>query len=237
MTYVTSDLHGCSKEDFIKCLIRIQFTFHDNLYILGDVIDRNGDGGISLLDWIIDQPSIHFALGNHEDMMLNCRSLFMKTRNNSKEEFTDTERMHFDNWLYNGGSITCDTLSQLYEDDPTRVSQIFDYLDHAPLYYELSINGKKYILVHAGFDHFDPDKPLESYTKHDLIWARPSLNTTYYHDRTVILGHTPTYLFGSEYDGQIIKTNSWIDIDVGAASSECPIIYNIDEDKVIPIIK
>ena len=45
MIYVISDLHGYSIEKLKKLLETAKFGKEDFLYILGDVIDRNGDGG------------------------------------------------------------------------------------------------------------------------------------------------------------------------------------------------
>ena len=46
MTYVISDLHGYSIEKLKMLLKKANFGEDDFLYILGDVIDRNGDGGV-----------------------------------------------------------------------------------------------------------------------------------------------------------------------------------------------
>ena len=47
--YVTSDLHGLALADFKRLLAQAQFSQDDWLYILGDGIDRQNDGGIELL--------------------------------------------------------------------------------------------------------------------------------------------------------------------------------------------
>ena len=44
MTYVISDLHGYPIEKLKTLLENAEFCDDDFLYILGDVIDRNGDG-------------------------------------------------------------------------------------------------------------------------------------------------------------------------------------------------
>lgn len=49
MTYVISDLHGYPLEKFKKLLEKADFSGDDFLYILGDVVDRNGDGGVEML--------------------------------------------------------------------------------------------------------------------------------------------------------------------------------------------
>lgn len=49
MTYVISDLHGYPLKNFQQLLDKAAFSQTDTLYILGDIIDRNGDGGIEML--------------------------------------------------------------------------------------------------------------------------------------------------------------------------------------------
>ncbi|MBR0217123.1 MAG: metallophosphoesterase, partial [Clostridia bacterium] len=73
--YVTSDLHGFPLSGLLRLLNLAGFTERDELIILGDVIDRNGDGGITLLRWMMDQPNVRMILGNHEAMMLSCSFL------------------------------------------------------------------------------------------------------------------------------------------------------------------
>lgn len=72
MTYVISDLHGYPLEKFKKLLEKAKFSDDDFLYILGDVIDRNGDGGVEMLCWLFEQPNVQLILGNHEAMLLSC---------------------------------------------------------------------------------------------------------------------------------------------------------------------
>ena len=81
MTYATSDLHGYPLDSFLRLLEKAGFSDSDVLYVLGDVIDRNGDGGIAMLRWMMSRPNVEFILGNHEAMMLSCTFLF--------EEITD----------------------------------------------------------------------------------------------------------------------------------------------------
>ena len=81
MIYATSDIHGYPLDAFRRLLDTAAFSDSDYLYVLGDVIDRNGDGGIEMLLWMMDQPNIEMILGNHEAMLLSCSFLF--------EEITD----------------------------------------------------------------------------------------------------------------------------------------------------
>ena len=49
MTYVISDLHGYPLEKFRMLLDKAGFCDDDELFILGDVVDRNGDGGEAII--------------------------------------------------------------------------------------------------------------------------------------------------------------------------------------------
>ena len=50
-TYIMSDCHG-RYDKFKNILKKINFSNEDNLYILGDVIDRN-ENGIDILLYVI----------------------------------------------------------------------------------------------------------------------------------------------------------------------------------------
>ena len=76
MIYVTSDLHGYQLEKFKRMLKGVGFRGRDYLFVLGDVIDRNGDGGVETLEWMMVQPNVELLLGNHEAMLLGCAFLF-----------------------------------------------------------------------------------------------------------------------------------------------------------------
>jgi serine/threonine protein phosphatase 1 len=69
MIYATSDIHGYPLDSFLRMLDSAGFGDTDTLYVLGDVIDRNGDGGIAMLRWIMNTPNVRFLLGNHEKML------------------------------------------------------------------------------------------------------------------------------------------------------------------------
>ena len=62
MTYVISDLHGYKLEKLKKLLAKADFGEDDFLYILGDVVDRNGDGGVEILEWLLSQYNVQLIL-------------------------------------------------------------------------------------------------------------------------------------------------------------------------------
>lgn len=67
MRYVISDIHG-RYDQYLQLLKKINFSLEDDLYILGDVVDR-GPEPIKVLQDIMQRPNVIFILGNHELMM------------------------------------------------------------------------------------------------------------------------------------------------------------------------
>lgn len=228
MTYVISDLHGYRIEKLKELLEKANFSENDRLYILGDVIDRNGDGGIGVLQWLIKEPNAELIMGNHEAMLLACDFIFENVTDAFLEDFDEKKNRLLINYLFNGGGVTLRNLAKL---DVEARYKIVDYLRSCPLYKKVNINGEKYILVHAGLDNFSPDKKISDYSTNELLWAEPELNDEYYDDVHMVFGHTPTYLFGKEYNGKIVKTRTWTCIDCGAASGNEPVLFRLDDKK------
>lgn len=85
--------------------------------------------------------------------------------------------------------------------------------------------------MHAGLDNFSPDKKISDYSANELLWAEPELNDEYYDYIHTVFGHTPTHLFGEQYNGKIVKTRTWTCIDCGAASGNEPVLFCLDDKK------
>ena len=62
MIYATSDIHGYPSDLFRDLLTKAGFGPSDHLYVIGDVIDRNGDGGVAMLRWMMRQPNVTLLL-------------------------------------------------------------------------------------------------------------------------------------------------------------------------------
>lgn len=232
MVYVTSDLHGFSLEKFKSFLRKVDFKATDDLYILGDVIDRGPDG-VKLLQWIMGEPNVKFILGNHEAMLLSCSFLFDEITDASISDLSKEDLGLYASWTSNGGDVTLDALYALKKENggEEEIQNILDFLREAPLYDAVTVNGRDYIFTHSGLGNFREDKRLREYSSADLLFSRPNLNTQYFYDMTVIFGHTPTLAYGREYTGKIIKTDTWIDIDVGVGIGQDPILYRLDDEK------
>ncbi len=226
MIYVVSDLHGYPHEKFLALLDKAGFGKDDFLYILGDVVDRNGDGGVETLNWLMYQTNVQLILGNHEAMLLACSFVFDEITEDSIESLTAEKIDILTRYQLDGGDITLKAMQKL----PKETQQdILDYLRDCPLYETVNAGGKDFILVHAGLGNFDLNKQIEDYTTEELLWSWPELTDVYYKDKMTVFGHTPTFSFGDEYEGKIIKTDTWIDIDVGAGFGREPVLLRLED--------
>ena len=106
MIYVISDLHGYPHDKFLDLLDRAGFGNNDFLYILGDVVDRNGDGGVETLAWLMYRLNVQLILGNHEAMLLACSFVFDEITEGSLEALTDEKLDMLKRYQYDGGNIT-----------------------------------------------------------------------------------------------------------------------------------
>lgn len=158
MTYVISDLHGYSIEKLKTLLEKAGFCEDDFLYILGDVIDRNGDGGVGILQWLLSQSNVQLILGNHEAMLLSCEFLFDKITDESVANFGSEKVELLTNYQLNGGDVTLKSLAKLNKESPETVADILDYLRDCPLYEAVTAGGKDYFLCHSGIDEFEKGK-------------------------------------------------------------------------------
>jgi serine/threonine protein phosphatase 1 len=195
--------------------------------VLGDVIDRGTDG-VKLLCWLMNQPNFELILGNHEAMMLACDFICDDITDDSIADLTSHKLGTYTAWISNGGQTTLDGLYALPH---KKREYIFDYLRDAPLYETVSAGGKDFLLTHSGLGSFEENKKISEYSVHDLIWNRPNLEARYFDDIITVFGHTPTLLYGSMYKDRAIFTDTWINIDTGAACGGSPMLLRLDDMK------
>ncbi len=221
MIYLTSDLHGYPIDKFLYLLDEVKFSSKDTLYILGDVIDRGPDG-IRLLKWCMRQPNVKLLMGNHERLMLRCESMIT-----GPTEISSVLMHSLDLWMSNGGDVT---LEALRNESVEMRYRILDYIRDLPIYFELTVDGQKYVLVHAGLGGYEQGREMSDYCENELTWERPSLDTEYSHDFITIFGHTPTCYMSRYSEGSPIKSATWWNIDTGAACGLWPTIVKLGEN-------
>ena len=229
MIYVTSDLHGLELSKLEELLKKVNFSPDDWLYILGDVIDRQNDGGVEILEWLLEQPNVELILGNHEAMLLSCDFVFEEITDTSLANLTKEQLDCLTNYIYNGGNVTLKALKALKDTSPETVEAILDYLKEAPLYETVRAGERDFLLVHSGLDNFNKTKKLSAYEPHDFLWAWPEITDRYFDDIMTVFGHTPTMTYDHENKGKILKTDTWIDVDVGVPYGNSPCLLRLDD--------
>lgn len=192
-TYVCSDIHG--QYGLYKAMLqKIGFSDEDQLYILGDVIDRGPDG-IRILQDLLARPNVTCLIGNHEHMMWNYISRVV---------FKDL------NWLHpsNGGTQTLSAYRKLSSADKASVKK---YLSQLLLQVELTVEGKTFLLSHSSYlSAFGTIKWRDQAIKKDdvtkVIWYSPWRSFEYadpkeyrIDDRYHIIGHVPVLMIDSRY--------------------------------------
>lgn len=221
MTYVISDIHGRlgKYKDMLEC---IELSDGDELYIMGDVVDRGPDG-IRILQDIMGRSNVHMLLGNHELMMLRALGKKHKKDFNYHSIMKLYKKYEAKNlWYYNGGNITDYTFKYLSKKDQI---DMIDYLVNTEVNLDVSVNNIQYKLVHAApIDLYDTygqnsDNPIEY-----AVWDRDTINAFPKMPYTVIFGHTPTCYFKELDPMKIVKfrdlkgRDEWIAIDCGCSS-------------------
>ena len=212
MTYVISDIHGCYRE-YRELLEKIAFGDDDELFVLGDAMDR-GPEPVKVIQDLMERPNVTYILGNHDDMMCKAlRKLAVDVTEENLMDLTDVDLEAFVHWLSQGGDTTMEQLKRLSRAERL---DILDYLECASCYELLEKEDELYILVHAGIRNFDPMKELDEYEPIDFLWERLDYSRRYFPSERIFLvtGHTPTQLIG---DGQplVYQNNGHIAIDCG----------------------
>ncbi len=213
MKYVVSDIHGCYDE-FMKLLEKINFSSRDELYILGDIIDRGPDP-IRLVQELMMHPNIYPVLGNHEYMAHKVLSKFnVEITDEMLSNLSGDDMMDYLYWTRDGGDVTAKQFVRL---NPESREEILEYLEECTLYEEINIGGKNYILVHAGIDNFDEGRDMDSYLPSELLFKRTDYRKQYFPGGNTFLvtGHTPTFTIRSDRKSLIYEENGHIAIDCG----------------------
>lgn len=214
-TFVIGDIHGELEQ--LKTLIqKINLNDEDELYVLGDVIDR-GLSSIEALQYLMTMPNCTCIAGNHELMMLsNMKLLLGEISDNFLMNLSPEDLGQLADWMSNGGSNTISEFAKLSKKEQR---DILDFIGEFEAFVELEVNGQQYLLVHAGINNFSREKELDDYYIDDLVWTRLDYGRPYYDSIIVITGHTPTQLIpGNPRPGYIFKANNHIAMDCGACS-------------------
>lgn len=223
MTYLMSDIHGCY-DKFMKMLEKINFRSDDDLYILGDVLDR-GEDGIKIIRYIMDKDNIQLLCGNHEYSALMILGNYLKNKDiMNSPEFKEV----YDLWISDGGKTTWDGFLKLTDDEQI---QFIDFLKSLKFYRVLHVNNRKYFLSHT-LPEKSGIRKLSDLSYIDLIMGEPDYDLRYSKIAIMVTGHTPTYLIDERLDGKIYAQNGHLAIDCGAVfrgTLSCICLDNLKE--------
>ena len=213
MTYCVADIHG-NYEGYMELLEKINLRDEDTLYVLGDVIDR-GKGGIKILQDMMMRYNVIPILGNHEYMAIHCMKFLCQEITEESIKNIDEQMIRgIMEWQNVGGQVTIDAFHRLTLEEKL---DIIDYIDEFSLYEEDIVNGKHYIMVHAGLCNFRPDRPLKDYKVHELIFKTPDYHRMYFPDKYLVTGHLLTRCIdGNNHQDKIYRVNNHIAIDCGS---------------------
>lgn len=205
-----SDIHGCLKTFRGLLEDQVELTRNDELYLLGDYIDRGPDSK-GVLDYMMALDEAGYTVkslkGNHEEMM--------------KSASQDPSEVAM--WLYNGGQ---ETLQSFGIQEPREIPEKYlNFIDQLDFYFEVD----NYLLVHAGLN-FVGEKvgeegqgflwrmhnPLRD--RKSMLWIRwwyEDINWGWLKDRIIVHGHTPVEAEEIWDMHEVLNEDQVLDIDNG----------------------
>lgn len=204
--FVVTDIHGCAGT-FRKLVLEVlQLQKADQLYLLGDYIDRGIDSK-AVFDFIFDLNdkgfNVHCLRGNHEEFLLEAK-------HNIKA---------FQHWVTNNGGDT--TLRSFGADTVNQIpDKYYDFINELPYYLEVD----RFLLVHAGFN-FLSHHPFDD--KEAMVSIRDfAIDYDFLDGRKIIHGHTPTRL------AQIVSNvenqdAAEFNLDAGCVYQNVPDLHNM----------
>ena len=224
MKYVISDIHGCY-EEFMELLEKISFSEQDELFVLGDVLDR-GPEPIKTMQEIMGRENITFLLGNHEYMF----ALMLQVLDDEDMDFEEKNNL-LNDWFQDGAIVTSAQFLELKNEEQ---DAILDYIKNSAVYYKIEMGENTYILVHAGIEGFEEGKSLEEYDVADFISGRIDYEKRLYSDENtyIITGHTPTPSIRKDKKPLIYKENGHIAIDCACVFGGRLAVYCLDTEEV-----
>lgn len=181
--YVATDWHG--RADVADKVFEY-LKEDDELYYLGDAIDR-GPSGIYITYKLLQDPRVVYLKGNHEDMLVDVISYYAEGR-------TGQIMQH---WLGQGGDTTWHDVAIMPDADIWRLR---NKLKSLPERIDLTTEDGKYIILsHAGCDPWIDDQTARMWgIKDRYLWDRKHLHSSSvdfkqekWKDTYVIHGHTP----------------------------------------------
>ncbi len=197
--FAIGDIHGCANTAKKLLLEEIKIEKKDELYFLGDYIDR-GQRSKEVIDLILELKNENYKVntlrGNHEQLFID-----------SEKSFND-----FESWIVNGGVATLESF------EISRFSELDDeyknFFNETKFYFETD----GFIFVHAGLN-FDVQHLFED--KFSMLWIRNmKVDKKRVDNRIIIHGHTPTPLQQVKKNLALVHKRGSLNIDTGCCMKD-----------------
>jgi serine/threonine protein phosphatase 1 len=194
----------------------LKVTKNDQLYFLGDYIDRGPDGK-GVIDYMMhlqkEQFDVHFLKGNHEDMCVKSYEA------DQKKKFLGGKHLEQKEWEAVGAKATLDSFGVKH---PREIPKLYiDWMNQCLPYIEL----ENYILVHAGMN-FKIDNPFED--ERSMMWTRKfKVDFNKSHGKKIIHGHIPV---DHSFMNLVVEQNEnydFIALDNGVFMTDKPGLGNL----------
>ena len=212
--YLMSDVHGYFIP-FLQILEKIRFEDADRMVILGDLVAKGPDS-LGLLRFVMEHKNILALRGNHEQRLLQY---FGTDRAAGIPDST------MRSWVAGDGAGIIRQMNMLSE---TGRRKVLEFIGTMPLWEVMEICGRKYVLVHGAPDD-EMKKELLAVQKdpggkrktadYDVLLNRyesPDSDNRLPAGMTAVVGHTPTFKYGTQYAGDMIIRDDKIFLDCGA---------------------
>lgn len=214
MRYIIGDIHGCYDE-FNALLKKIRFSNEDELWVLGDAVDR-GPEPVKVLRKIMESPNMHYIIGNHDYFMCSIFSALLEKHKELKSDdaLTLEELDVLLDWAKEGGAPT---IKQFLACPIEEQIELMDFLANSPAFTILEHEEKSLVLTHAGIENYQEGKELSEYPKKAFLHKRADYSKPLFADANTILvtGHTSTPLIRPDGSFLIYKENGHIALDCG----------------------
>lgn len=199
-----SDIHGCLLS-FEALLNKVALTTSDELYLLGDYIDRGPDSK-KVIDKIFQLTEEGYRVkclaGNHDFAILDAK----------------TDASFFPQW-YNGwgGKQTMEGFG--VRNLNAIEGKYWDFFNSLDLFLEVD----DYILVHAGLDFHSSNNPLKPDV--NMMYIRnwyDQIDYDWLGERVIVHGHTPVSTMQAQNMLNQLDEKKVIDIDTGCFAKHLP---------------
>lgn len=224
--FVITDLHGCYS---LWEQIKNNISKDDNLYCLGDNIDRGGRG-FEIYQEMKHRPNTTILKGNHEDLASRAIPFLLK-------DGVQFGNKYVNSWFSNGGMETWFNIENL--SDKELLTLVYEFRRLPTIKYYKNKKNHLIILSHCGFT---PEQEYEE------LWDRKHFlhNWPKNHENEYIIhGHTPVaylkYYLDSNNLNKIKKPPLFsepiiyagghkIDLDLGSFASNKIALYDLDNE-------